>query len=343
MPNAIDLFCGCGGITQGLKAAGFRVLAGVEYSSAPASVYRLNHPEVQLFEEDITKLDVKQVREACGCKHFHLLAGCPPCQGFSSIRRRNKADPAPDPRNDLTQDYLRYVEALMPDTILFENVPAIEQYPVFRRVRDKLTELGYQLAYGVFDFARYNVPQRRKRFVMIGSRIGKLSLGDGTDQIITVRQAIGNLVCPENTTDSAHRIYAHNTPRITEMIRHVPHDGGSRADLPEKYILKCHKKEGIGFRDVYGRLKWDSVSSTITGGCLNPSKGRFLHPEQDRALTVREAALLQTFPPNYKFPSEITKTALGLMIGNAVPPAFARYAGERILSALCEKCEDADE
>ena len=231
----------------------------------------------------------------------------------------------------------------MPDTILFENVPAIEQYPVFRRVRDKLTELGYQLAYGVFDFARYNVPQRRKRFVMIGSRIGKLSLGDGTDQIITVRQAIGNLVCPEKTTDSAHRIYAHNTPRITEMIRHVPHDGGSRADLPEKYILKCHKKEGIGFRDVYGRLKWDSVSSTITGGCLNPSKGRFLHPEQDRALTVREAALLQTFPPNYKFPSEITKTALGLMIGNAVPPAFAQYADERILSALCEKCEDADE
>ena len=178
---------------------------------------------------------------------------------------------------------------------------------------------------------------------MIGSRIGKLSLGDGTDQIITVRQAIGNLVCPEKTTDSAHRIYPHNTQRITEMIRHVPHDGGSRDDLPEKYILKCHKKEGIGFRDVYGRLKWDSVSSTITGGCLNPSKGRFLHPEQDRALTVREAALLQTFPPNYKFPSEITKTALGLMIGNAVPPAFAQYAGERILSALCEKCEDADE
>ncbi len=343
MPNAIDLFCGCGGITQGLKAAGFRVLAGVEYSSAPATVYRLNHPEVQLFEADIRRLDIKQVCEACDHKHIHLLAGCPPCQGFSSIRRRNKAAPVPDPRNDLTQDYLRYVEAFAPDTILFENVPAIEQYPVFRKVRDKLTELGYQLSYGVLDFAHYNVPQRRRRFVMIGSRIGELSIGNGIDQTITVRQAIGGLVSPENTTDSAHKIYAHNTPRITDMIRHVPHDGGSRADLPERYILECHKKEGIGFRDVYGRLKWDAVSSTITGGCLNPSKGRFLHPEQDRALTVREAALLQTFPQNYHFPSEITKTALGLMIGNAVPPAFAQFVAERILAAVGEKCDHLDE
>lgn len=330
MPNAIDLFCGCGGITQGLKSAGFTVLAGVEFSAAPASVYRLNHPEVQLFEDDITKLDINRVLEACGNRHIHLLAGCPPCQGFSAIRRKNKSEPVPDPRNDLTQDYLRYVEAFQPDTILFENVPAIEKYGVFVAVRNRLIDLGYSLHYRVIDFAHYGVPQRRKRFVMIGSRIGEITLGDGDDHTVTVRETIGGLEAPEASYDYAHTLYAHNIPRVTEMIHNVPHDGGSRADLPEHYILKCHKKKGIGFRDVYGRLRWDSVSSTITGGCLNPSKGRFLHPEQDRALTVREAALLQTFPRDYQFPQGITKTALGLMIGNAVPPMGAQRIAIRV-------------
>lgn len=334
MLNAIDLFCGCGGITQGLKDAGFNVLASIEFSPAPATVYRLNHPEVNLFQEDITKLNIEEVRCACNNLHIHLLAGCPPCQGFSSIRRKNKREIVPDPRNMLAQDYLRYVQAFMPDTILFENVPGIESYPAFIQVRESLSLMGYELDYRVVDFARYNVPQRRKRFVMIGSRIGKIQIQQGTDEIVTVRQTIGNLESPEQSNDYAHTVYAHNTPRIVDMIRHVPHDGGSRADLPEKYILNCHKKEGIGFRDVYGRLKWESVSSTITGGCLNPSKGRFLHPEQDRALTVREAAMLQTFPRNYIFPKGINKTALGLMIGNAVPPRFAQVVGTIIFNAV---------
>lgn len=334
MPNAIDLFCGCGGITQGLKNAGFTVLAGVEFSAAPASVYRLNHPEVQLFENDITQLDIDLVREACGNRHIHLLAGCPPCQGFSSIRRKNKSAPVPDPRNDLTRDYLRYVEAFQPDAILFENVPAIEKYGVFIDVRNRLIELGYSLDYRVIDFARYGVPQRRKRFVMIGSRVGKITLDGGDDHTVTVRNAIEQLETPETSDDYAHTLYAHNIPRIAEMIHNVPHDGGSRADLPERFILECHKKKGIGFRDVYGRLRWDSVSSTITGGCLNPSKGRFLHPEQDRALTVREAALLQTFPRDYQFPPGITKTDLGLMIGNAVPPMGAQRIADRVNEAI---------
>lgn len=334
MLNAIDLFCGCGGITQGLKNAGFKVLAGVEFNPAPAAVYQVNHPEVRLFQEDITKLGTEDVISACGNQHIHLLAGCPPCQGFSTIRRKNKSEIISDPRNMLAQDYLRYVKAFMPDTILFENVPGIENYPIFVRVRIVLSSLGYKLDCHIVDFARYGVPQRRKRFVMIGSRVGKIQLGQGSDKIVTVKDTIGSLESPEETSDYAHTIYAHNTPRILDMIRHVPHDGGSRADLPEKYVLNCHKKEGIGFKDVYGRLRWDSVSSTITGGCLNPSKGRFLHPEQDRALTVREAAMLQTFPPDYIFPKEISKTELGLMIGNAVPPRFAQNVGKIIIDAL---------
>lgn len=336
MPNAIDLFCGCGGITQGLKQAGFRVLAGVEFSHAPAEVYRKNHPEVRLFEDDIRKINIDEFIEACKGEPIHVLAGCPPCQGFSSIRRKNKAAPVDDPRNTLAYEYLKFVEALKPYTILFENVPSIANYPVFVEVRERLISLGYDLDYRVVDCADYGVPQRRKRFVMLGSRIGRIGLAEGKYEKSTVRDYIGSLETPEVSRDESHRIYAHHTPHILEMITKVPKDGGSRADLPEEYILECHKRQGIGFRDVYGRLRWDDVSSTITGGCLNPSKGRFLHPEQDRALTAREAAILQTFPKDYVFPKEINKTALALMIGNAVPPMFASAQARHIKEYLDE-------
>ena len=334
MPNAIDLFCGCGGITQGLKQAGFRVLAGVEFSHAPAEVYRKNHPEVRLFEDDIRQISIDEFIEACKGETIHVLAGCPPCQGFSSIRRKNKAAPVDDPRNTLAYEYLKFVEALKPYTILFENVPSIANYPVFVEVRERLTSLGYDLDYRVVDCADYGVPQRRKRFVMLGSRIGRIELVEGKCEKSTVRDYIGSLEPPEVSRDESHRIYAHHTSHIFEMITKVPKDGGSRADLPEKYILECHKRQGIGFRDVYGRLRWDDVSSTITGGCLNPSKGRFLHPEQDRALTAREAAMLQTFPKDYVLPKEINKTALALMIGNAVPPMFACAQAKHIKKYL---------
>jgi len=120
------------------------------------------------------------------------------------------------------------------------------------------------------------------------------------------------------------------------LIRHVPYDGGSRTDLPIEYILECHKKDGVGFKDVYGRLRWDSVSSTITGGCLNPSKGRFLHPDLHRSISAREAAMLQTFRREYIFPKGITKTDIALMIGNALPPLFVCRQAEYILSKLKE-------
>lgn len=332
--NAIDLFCGCGGVTQGLKDAGFSVLVGVEKSSAPASVYRANHPEVRLFENDITALSLDKVAAACDGQVIHLLAGCPPCQGFSSIRRHNRRQPVDDPRNTLVNEYFKYVERFKPYVFIFENVPAIESYPLFVEIRDRLAALNYELDYRVVNVANYGVPQRRKRFVMVGSKIGRIQIPAGDDRIITVRDVIGHLETPEESDDYAHTIVAHHIPRILDMIRLVPHNGGSRTDLPNKYVLDCHKKDGIGFKDVYGRLRWDDVSSTITGGCLNPSKGRFLHPEQDRAITAREAAMLQTFPRDYMFPQEISKTDIALMIGNALPPQFAYRQAEQILIEL---------
>lgn len=321
--NAIDLFCGCGGLTQGLKDAGFRVLVGVELSAAPATVYRTNHPEVRLFEQDIKTINTNDVKAACNGQVVHLIAGCPPCQGFSSMRRRNRRNPVDDPRNDLTKEFLRYVTALAPYAIMLENVPGIQSYEPFADILRALGDLGYEIDCRIVNVADYGVPQRRKRYVMIGSRIGRIEVPRGDCSVLTVRDVIGHLETPEQSQDYAHNIVAHHTPRIQNMIRLVPHDGGSRTELPAEYVLKCHKRERVGFKDVYGRLKWDDVSSTITGGCLNPSKGRFLHPDQDRAITAREAALLQTFPGHYVFPPRISKTAIALMIGNALPPKFA--------------------
>lgn len=332
--NAIDLFCGCGGLTQGLKDVGFNVLVGVEKNSAPALVYRENHPEVRLFEKDIKELSIDEVVAVCNGQIVHLLAGCPPCQGFSSIRRHNRKQPVDDPGNMLVIEYYKYIEKFKPYVFIFENVPAIENYPLFVTIRNHLVALKYELDYRVVNVANYGVPQRRKRFVMIGSRIGRIQIPEGDDRIITVRDVIGNLEKPEVSDDYAHTIIAHHIPRILDMIRLIPHDGGSRKDLPDNYILECHKKKGIGFRDVYGRLRWDDVSSTITGGCLNPSKGRFLHPEEDRVITAREAAMLQTFPRDYNFSSGISKTDIALMIGNALPPKFVSRQAERILIEL---------
>lgn len=332
--NAIDLFAGCGGMTQGLKDAGFSVLAAVEIDKNAAEAYRLNHEDTYLFENDIRLLSVLHMYEVLNGKPLHLLVGCPPCQGFSSIRRRNKKEAAPDERNSLVVEYLRFVKALKPLTIMLENVPGIVDYTLFHDVLSEMKNLGYSLTQAIVNVAKYGVPQRRKRYVMLGSRVGRICIPDGTNSVVTVKDIIGDMDDVETTEDQLHRIYPKHTPRIQEMIEKIPPNGGSREDLPEKYILECHKKDGIGFHDVYGRLKWNDVSSTITGGCLKPSKGRFLHPEKNRNITAREAALLQTFPRDFRFPTDIPKDSIALMIGNALPPEFSRIQCESIIKRL---------
>lgn len=332
--NAIDLFAGCGGMTQGLKDAGFSVLAAVEIDRNAAKAYRLNHEDTHLFENDICLLSAIHINEVLNGRPLHLLVGCPPCQGFSSIRRRNKKEAAPDKRNSLVIEYLRFVKTLMPLTIMLENVPGIVEYGLFQDVLSEMQILGYSLTQAIVNVANYGVPQRRKRYVMLGSRVGSICIPKGTNSYVTVKDIIGDMDDVETTEDQLHRIYPKHTPRIQEMIEKIPPNGGSREDLPEEYILECHKKDGIGFHDVYGRLKWNDVSSTITGGCLKPSKGRFLHPEKNRNITAREAALLQTFPRDFIFPTDIPKDSIALMIGNALPPKFSRIQGESIIKRL---------
>ncbi len=333
--NAIDLFSGCGGLTEGLKQAGFKVIAAVEIDKDAAKCYALNHPETNLIVKDIRDISVlRELKNKLNGTQLHLLAGCPPCQGFSSIRRRNKKYSSPDERNKLIIDFLKYVKELNPLAIMLENVPGIINYYLFKKLVKELIKLGYHIDYKVVNVKNYKVPQRRKRLVLLGSKLGEITVSNGNDEIITVRDAIGSLESINQTEDPIHKIVAHHTKRIQNIIKRIPQDGGSRKDLPKRYILECHKKNNVGFNDIYGRLRWDKESSTITGGCLNPSKGRFLHPEENRCISAREAALLQTFPRNYKFPTDISKTSLALMIGNALPPKFSEIQSKNIYNHL---------
>lgn len=337
--TAIDLFSGAGGLTCGLKQAGFRVLTGVEINSLAARTYRANHPDAGLVEADIRTLSPHAVMESLNLERgsLGLLAGCPPCQGFSTLRTRRKAWSVEDSRNDLVHEFMQWVDAIYPHVVMLENVPSLVKDSRMETVLSKLQQLGYQVTENslrVEDIARYGIPQRRRRMILIVSRTGTINIEFTTTARKTVREAFANLKRAGESGDPLHDVQEQRTPRIQKMISLVPRDGGSRLDLPEEYWLECHKRYPHGFRDVYGRMSWDDVSPTMTGGCTNPSKGRFLHPEEDRAITLREAAILQTFPPDYFFPIGAGKDNISLMIGNALPPEFIRQQGEIIKKHL---------
>ena len=334
--NSIDLFSGIGGLSLGLKDAGFNVLASIEIDEYAVKGYRLNHPNTIVYDQDIREFDTKEINKLLKNEPLHLLAGCPPCQGFSSIRRLNKKRSVKDDRNNLVLEFLRFVEELKPLTVMMENVPGLKDYYLFKKVFRELKKLGYNPKYNIINVRNYGVPQNRKRLVLVGSILGNLNIAEGQDIKVTVKDIIGKLPSPENSNDPAHKIIPKHTIKIQEMIRSIPKNGGSRKDVPE-YTLECHKKPNIGFNDVYGRLRWDDYSTTITGGCLNPSKGRFLHPEEDRCISAREAALLQSFPIDYKLPVDIPKTKLALLIGNALPPKFSYAQASNIKKHILEK------
>lgn len=331
IPVAIDLCAGCGGMSEGIRQAGFRVIAAVEIDQHASRTYRLNHPETQLLEQDIRTVDPQTFKEILGDQQLHLLAACPPCQGFSSIRRLNRDQPVDDHRNDLILEVLRLVEALRPFVVMLENVPGLVDYKLFSLMVKRVEQAGYYVDYRVLNVADYEVPQRRKRLVLMASLRPGLKVPQLNLPRKTVRDIIGQLESVEVTSDPVHRIYPRHRNKVQERIALTPKDGGSRSDLPETYQLSCHKRPNVGFHDVYGRLRWNDVSATITGGCLNPSKGRFLHPEENRCITAREAALLQTFPPDYRFPYDMPRQAIASQIGNALPPKFCFHHAKHIL------------
>lgn len=292
--TAIDLFSGLGGTSLGLQRAGFHVVAAVESSQLAAESYRLNLDDIHVWERDIRRVTVRQVMEEATLDpgDLDLLAACPPCQGFSAIRTLNGNRQIDDRRNGLLREVTRFVRVLKPKTILAENVPGLAQSAVFDKFIHDLGELGYQDRHEVVDVAQFGVPQRRRRLLIVASRLGRPPRSEESKQYVTVREALRGLPVAGSSDDALHEAPERRTQRISALIRRIPLDGGSRTDLGPEYQLECHRHTD-GFKDIYGRMAWDKVAPTITGGCVNPSKGRFLHPAEHRAITLREAAVLQ--------------------------------------------------
>lgn len=322
-PTAIDLFSGCGGTTCGLVDAGFEVLSAVEIDTKAQETYKLNHPDVLLIKEDIRKVSPDELMAALGIEagDLDLLAGCPPCQGFSRLRTKNQTASIFDERNDLVSNFIDFVQVMRPKTVMLENVPALAKDVRFEKLRSHLNVLGYATVVHVLDAADYGVPQRRKRLILLASNVHAPSIAQKLETRLTVRDAFKDVGAPSTTRDKLHALGENRTHEIRELIARIPKNGGSRKDLGLEDQLDCHKRID-GFNDVYGRMAWDDVSPTITSGCHNPSKGRFLHPSFNRTITLREAAILQGFPKDYKFNVAHGKSSIALMIGNALPPPF---------------------
>jgi DNA (cytosine-5)-methyltransferase 1 len=349
--TAIDIFSGSGGLTVGLKKAGFRVVAAVEINPHAFAVYKTNHPEVQAYKQDVRTIKGESLLEISPNGEIDLLSGCPPCQGFSSLTARHKRF---DPRNELVLEMSRLVEEVHPQVVMMENVPGLPKKgsEIFNELLQKLEFLGYIVEWGILQVADYGVPQSRQRLVLLAGKGFPIHLPKpthsktGKDGLLpwrTLRDAIGLMPEPialANTQSTGGplkynwhvvRSISPNTLKILQATR----PGGSRLQLPEELRPPCHRNRKDGFNNVYGRMSWDQVSSTITSGCTTVSKGRFGHPEQDRTISVREAALLQTFPMDYIFDIPYIDHVCE-MVGNALPCDFAEVLARQCVNALVE-------
>lgn len=341
-PTMIDLFAGCGGVTSGFKAAGFDVLAAVEYDPIVARTYRLNHPEVILYEEDIRNLSPEEMMNRCRLKPGDLtvLTVCAPCQPFSRQNRFRETDP----RADLILEAVRFTEVLLPVFVFIENVPGLKNNSdILNKLTDGLKKAGYKVKGPVIvDAVDYGVPQFRKRLILLATGLDielgfpegdytspEKAVATGKKKWLTVRDAFKDLpslgpgeACKD---DPLHKARKHS-PLSLERLRNIPVDGGGRESLPDELQPACHRNPKVGYNDVYGRMYFDRPSNTLTTGCTNFTKGRFAHPVENRAITPREAARLQTFPDTYVFAGSYDK--ISAQIGNAVPVRLAEAFAE---------------
>lgn len=366
--EAIDIFSGCGGVSCGLTLAGFKVKAAVEIEHSAVDTYKSYPPlgKVKVVNNDICKLSGKAILKAARIKEddIYLFAGCPPCQNFSRQNPANKNKPIEE-RKKLLFEFLRVIEEILPPFVLMENVPGIKSdynKVILDEFLMRLKE-RYYVVDDILNAADYGVPQMRKRFVLHAVRkdiqnellesgfnfdLPKPTHGrDGKGGLLrwkTVQEAIGDLpaIKAGETYSDDGRIYNHKCanldPKNIKRMRIIRQNGGSRTGLPDDLVLECHKKKDeygnifSGHKDVYGIMDADKPSPTITGGCLCYSKGRYGHYEQDRAISVREAARLQTFPDDFIFGDSLTASAL--QIGNAVPIDLVKASGAILKQAM---------
>lgn len=337
--EVVDLFCGIGGLSYGMKSHGLNILAGFDLDRTCQYAYETN-TDASFVYKDIRNVTGKEIRSKYHKKSIKVLAGCAPCQPFSSYAFKNK-EKDPD-KYDLLYEFGRLVKEVQPDIVTMENVPSIASFKLKDVLGDFVNTLknnGFTVKYQVVFCPDYGVPQTRKRLVLLASRLGDIDLSKPTHKkgdYETVRKVIGGL--PELRagetcrTDALHRCAALGKLNMQRM-QATPY-GGSWKNWPEELLLECHrKKEGKSFGSVYGRMVWDEPSPTITTQCTGIGNGRFGHPIQDRAISVREAALLQTFPEDFKFfpnEEEVSITKASRYIGNAVPPRLGEVIADSI-------------
>lgn len=345
--SAIDFFCGGGGMTCGLRQAGINVIAGVDFDPAAKETYEYNNKGSVFVNADITKLESEYFEKEFNVKKYDdnmIFVGCSPCQFYSIIRSSKEKSKK---TKDLLLQFERFVDYYRPGYVLVENVPGImtNKDSVLPKFLAFLTELGYgtpnsdKCKYDVVNMKNYGIPQNRKRFSLIATRLDKVvNLPKKENVLHTVREAIGNVdefpVIPAGYKDmDSNRM--HSTKSLSSInlkrLENTPHDGGTRLAWKnnEELQLSCYIGKDNSFTDVYGRLEWNKPAPTITTKFLSISNGRFAHPEQNRGLSVREGAVLQSFPNNYEFKTDSLLVASRL-IGNAVPPLYGKKIGELI-------------
>lgn len=339
--QVLDFFSGCGGTSAGMRAAGMQIVLAIDNDPDAAATFRRNFPEARFLETDLVRLHTPTIDGVVAEARRRgplLYSACAPCQPFS---RQNSADRDLSHRRALLLEFLRFVKRSRPELVFIENVPGLQDLDETRRpfgpfVRT-LRRLGYHVAYRIIDCRRYGIPQRRLRLVLVGSLLAPIDFpehthGPGTRRrYATVRDFIGDL--PPIAAGEQHpRVRNHRAMALSDInlrrIRATPM-GGDRRDWPRELILDCHRKNSAAYVDVYGRMRWDAPATGLTTKCFSLSNGRFGHPEQDRAISVREAACLQTFPRRFVF--EGTLFAMGRQVGNAVPVALARRFGEHFV------------
>lgn len=343
--EVVDLFCGIGGLSYGLKTAGFHILAGYDLDWTCQYAYETNTGG-KFYYRDVNTITGDEIIKQYSKREntIRVLAGCAPCQPFSSYAFKNKKK---DPNKyDLLYQFGRLVGDVLPDIVTMENVTQILNFkakPVLQDFIDTIKSLGYYVDARPVYCPDYGIPQTRKRLVLLASRLGEIKLIPPThekEQYVTLRETIGTLMPldagSEDPNDPLHRAKS-LTPINEQRIKATPY-GGSWKDWPENLKLCCHKTEkGSSFGSVYGRMVWEKPAPTMTTQCTGLGNGRFGHPEQDRAITAREAALIQTFPKEYKFFEDERSVSIvkaSRYIGNAVPPKLGEIIGMSIIEHI---------
>jgi DNA (cytosine-5)-methyltransferase 1 len=343
--SAIDLFCGAGGLTSGLRKAGIRVEAGIDVDPQAEFAYATNNKGSKYLPWDVTSLKGDHLQEMFAPDHIRLLAGCAPCRPFSKLTQGIQ-----DHKEfDMLDHFGRLIREILPELMIMENVPELagRGRQVLDRFEQTLCDEGYQTDSAIVSCEQFGVPQARRRFVLVASRLGSIAIPDGPyrypSQWKTVKKTFSGLSQLKSGEQDPNDPL-HGAALLSEInlkrIQATPPDGGTWKHWPEHLKLACHKTDkGKTYGSIYGRMWWDRPGPTMTTLCTGLGNGRFGHPDQDRAITLREAALLQSFPKSYVFwppDKPVNRKAVGRMIGNAVPPKLGKVLGRVLVDHVAQ-------